>query len=79
VNFGSSSVGPLIDTLAKVSDTTKRRQIIRCLGDLKDDRATNPLRAFLEFPDYETRVDARHATDLIAGTRSDPWFGPGGE
>jgi HEAT repeat protein len=79
ITFGPAAVVPLVDALAKITDTAAKRQIIRCLGELKDPRATPALRQLAEKSDGEMNVDTQHALDLIAGTRSDIWFGPGGE
>ena len=75
VNFGPAAVEPLIAALEKVSDAAAKRQLIRCLGDLKDARAAAPLKPLAENPDYETRTDAQHSLDLIAGGRTDIFFG----
>lgn len=80
VSLGPSAVEPLLASLERPpADGAKLRQMIRCLGDLKDKRAVFPLRALAEATAPDTREDADHALNLISGKRDDVWFGPGGE
>lgn len=80
VSFGSAAVTPVMAALELAkTDAATRRQLIRCLGDLKDERAVIALKPLAGKSDYETSADAQHALDLISGKRTDIWFGPGGE
>lgn len=77
VTFGASAIGPIAGALRDASEGVAKRQLIRCLGDLKDTRALASLRPLLDSGDYETRSDVQHSCDLITGKRADLWFGPG--
>lgn len=79
VSFGPRSVQPLIDAMKRTPSAAARRQIIRCLGDLKDKRAESALRPLTNAGDLEVRNDAQRSLDFIAEKISEPWFGPGGE
>lgn len=81
VSFGPEAVTPVMARLelANNLDNVARRQLVRCLGDLKDKRAVFLLRKLADEADAATRTDAQHALDLISGQRDDVWFGPGGE
>ncbi len=79
VSLGKASVEPLVSALGQAADDAKKRQIIRALGDLKDERALDALKKMRDGGDYEMRQDVSNAIALIGGTSTNVWFGAGGE
>ena len=73
VSFGAETVEPLGLALRGASDPAKR-QIIRCLGDIRSKNALRHLRPLLKDGDYDTRRDAVRAIEQIQGLRAGGWF-----
>lgn len=79
LTFGATARDPLIAALDESSAGETQRQLIRCLGDLRDKHALPHLEQFLKSDDPDTRADSRRSMDQINGFRSDSWFATGGD